>query len=66
MIRINDMPKPWRQGLTLARAFRENDLMLKGGFLIYVNEDLVDVSEYETFELQDEDDIQTMFTFFMD
>ena len=40
--------------------------MLKGGFLIYVNEDLVDVSEYETFVLEDEDDIQTMFTFFMD
>ncbi|GEM_PF-1832139 len=66
MITINDMPKPWRKGLTLAQAFRENDLMLKGGFLIYVNEDLVDVSEYETFELQDEDDIVTMFTFFMD
>jgi len=61
MIYISDVPKPFHEGMTLADAFRENGISLKGPFIIYVNLDVVDYSEYETFELHDGDEIEKMY-----
>lgn len=66
MIYINDMPKNFREGLTVKQAFDENNIKIRNNFLIFVNEELVDYSEYDTFVLQDEDEVQQVFPFFVE
>lgn len=64
MIYINDMPKPFREGMTLEEAFTENNMKTKGPFAIYVNDDVIDEEDYKTFVIHDEDEIQQVYTFF--
>ncbi|MDO4481463.1 MAG: MoaD/ThiS family protein [Bacillota bacterium] len=66
MIYINDMPKPFREGMTVADAFNENNIKIRQSFLIMVNDETVDYSDYSTFELHDGDDIQQMYPFFVE
>ena len=66
MIYINDMPKPFREGMTVKQAFDENNIQIRNNFLIFVNEELVDYSEYDTFVLHDKDDVQQVFPFFVE
>lgn len=64
MIYMLDEPREFREGMTLADAFADKKRSMEGPFLVYVNDEVVDYSEYKTFVLHDEDDIQIMYTFF--
>ncbi len=66
MIYINDMKRPFHDGMTISDAFRENNIKIRPGFLVFVNDEEIDFSEYDSFELHDEDDIQQMFPFLVE
>lgn len=67
MIYINDMKKPYREGMTLLEALKENNIKTDSNmFNIFVNDDQVDPEDFGSFILSDEDSIDQMFPFFID
>lgn len=67
MLYINDMKKPFREGMTLLEALEENNIKTDSNmFNIFVNDDQVDPEDFGSFVLKDEDCIDQMFPFFID
>lgn len=67
MIYINDMAKPFREGMTLLEALKENNIRTDSSYFnIHVNDDQVDPEDFAGFILHDEDSIDQMYPFFVE